>query len=392
VAQSQVQSATKNVNLVRQKIDADLQSAKDGVAQAQEALNSSKAALESAQAGTFSVKARQADVENARARVRQAEASLRLAQGNTTQDILKQQDVQQARDAVQQAQATVDYNRAQLDKTVIKSPITGTVLQLASQQGETLAAGLSAPTLIIVADLSRLQVDAFVDETDIGKIHVGQGADITVDAFAKRVFKGHVAKIASGSTIQQGVITYDVTIALDGIRKGEGGAGGRQGRRGKPGQAGAAAGGPGVGPGAEAGSRSAAADNAGGGRPAGNPMQMLKPDMTASVTIQTGVRKDVLLVPSEAVKVGKRGTTVTLLTKQDGKDVPTPTKVKTGGSDGTFTEIREGVKEGDKVVLAGLDQGPKGFGPQSPFGPAGGNRGGGAGGGGGGGGGRRGGG
>ena len=106
-------------------------------------------------------------------------------------------------------------------------------------------------------------------------------------------------------------------------------------------------------------------------------MRMLKPDMTASVTIQTGIRKDVLLVPSEAVKVGKRGITVTLLTKQDGKDAPTPTKVTTGGSDGTFTEIREGVKAGDRVVLAGLDQGQKGFGPQSPFGPSGGQRGGG---------------
>jgi multidrug efflux pump subunit AcrA (membrane-fusion protein) len=104
-----------------------------------------------------------------------------------------------------------------------------------------------------------------------------------------------------------------------------------------------------------------------------NPMQMLKPDMTASVTIQTGVRKDVLLVPAEAVKVGKRGTTVNVITKVDGKDTPTPTKVRTGGSDGTFTEIREGLKEGDKIVLAGLEQGQR-FGPQSPFGPSGGNR------------------
>ena len=110
-------------------------------------------------------------------------------------------------------------------------------------------------------------------------------------------------------------------------------------------------------------------------------MQMLKPDMTANVTIQTGVRKDVLLVPAEAVKVGKRGTTVTVLTKVDGKDTPAPTKVRTGGSDGTFTEIREGLKEGDRIVLAGLEQGPRGFGPQSPFGPSGGNRSGGGGGG-----------
>lgn len=378
VAQSQVQSATQNVALVKEKVNADLQSAKDEVAQAQEALNSTKAALVSAQAGTYQDKARLADVANARAHVGQLEAALRTAEANTTQDILKQQDVQQAREAVAQAQGQVDYNRAQLNKTVIKSPISGTVLQLASQQGETLAAGLSAPTLIIVADLNRLQVDAFVDETDIGKIRLGQEADITVDAFPKRVFKGHITKIASGSTIQQGVITYDVTIALDGIRRqsagepgGSGGPGGQAGGRTR------GAGGRGGGTGRAAGNGGSAPEpGGGGGRSGGNPMQMLKPDMTASVTIQTGIRKDVLLVPSEAVKVGKRGITVNTLAKQpDGKMAPTPVKVKTGGSDGTFTEIRDGLKEGDTVVLAGMDQGQRGFGPQSPFGaqrPAGG--------------------
>ncbi len=381
VAQSQVQSATQNVNLVREKVAADTQTAKDEVSQAQEALNSARAGLVAAQAGTYSDTAKLADVANARAHVRQLEAALRMAQGNTAQDVLKQQDVVQAQEAVRQAQATVDYNRAQLRKTVIKSPITGTVLQLASQQGETLAAGLSAPTLIIVADLNRLQVDAFVDETDIGKIRVGQEGDVTVDAFPKRTFKGHVTKVASGSTIQQGVITYDVTIALDGVRREETATppargphtgGGSRTRGGARSVAGA--------PGGGGGRPVAGAASGGGGRLGANPMQLLKPDMTASVTIQTGVRKDVLLVPSEAVKVGKRGITVTVLTRQaDGKEAPTPIKVKTGGSDGTFTEIRDGLKENDKVVLAGLDQGQRGFGPQSPFGaqrPAGGGRGG----------------
>ena len=374
VAQSQIQAAQQNVNLVREKVTADLSAATDQVASAKEAVNSAQAALVSARAGTYTVAARNADVINAQAKVRQTEAALRTAQANAAQDILKSQDVIQAEEAVRQSQAQVDYNQAQLNKTLIKSPITGTVLQLASQQGETLAAGLSAPTLIIVADLNRLQVDAFVDETDIGKIKVGQEADITVDAFAKRVFKGHVTKVASGSTIQQGVITYDVTIALEGIRKqvatapggrAASGAAGARGPRGAGRPAGGAGGGPALDPAAGRGGA-----GGGAGAPGGNPMKLLKPDMTASVTIQTGVRKDVLLVPSEAVKVGKTGTTVTLLQKgPDGKDAPVPTKVKTGGSDGTFTEIRDGVKDGDRVVLAGLEANGRRFGPQSPFGP-----------------------
>lgn len=381
VAQSQVQAAIQNLNLVKEKVAADLQSARDQVTQAQQAVESARAALESARAGSFQDKARLADVENARARVRQAEAALRLAQGNTTQDVLKTQDVQQAVEAVKTAQANVDYQRAQLDKTIIRSPISGTVLQLASQQGETLAAGLSAPTLIIVADLNRLQVDAFVDETDIGKIKLGQEADITVDAFPKRVFKGHVTKIASGSTIQQGVITYDVTIALEGVKRKDDGGGGRRGG-GRHGGADQTAGASPDGTNASAAAVDAASGDGNGGRRGdGNPMKMLKPDMTASVTIQTGTRKGVLLVPAEAVKVGKRGITVLTLQKQDGKMTPTPTKVKTGASDGTFTEIRDGLKENDTIVVAGADQGPR-FGPQSPFGPSGGGRPGGGGGGG----------
>src|SRR5205085_8184992 len=188
VAQSQQTAAEQNVQLVKEKVSADLQSAQDQVTQAQQNVEAARAALTSAQAGTYQDKAKLADVENARAQVRQAEASLKTAMGNTTQDVLKQQDVQQAQEAIRVAQAQVDYNKAQLDKTYIRSPISGTVLQLASQQGETLAAGLSAPTLIIVADLKRLQVDAFVDETDIGKVKLGQEADITVDAFPKRTF------------------------------------------------------------------------------------------------------------------------------------------------------------------------------------------------------------
>lgn len=329
VDQSLVTAARQSVQLIREKVTADLQSAKDQVAQATDNVESARAALTAAQAGTYQDKSRQADVQNARAQVGLAQAALRTARGNVAQDTLKMQDVQAARDAVKMAQAQVDYNKAQLDKTSIRSPITGTVLQLAAQQGETLAAGLSAPTLIIVADLKRLQVDAFVDETDIGKVRLGQDAEIRVDAFPRKVFKGHVIKVASGSTIQQGVVTYDVAVALDKTK------------------------------------------------------QVLKPDMTASVTLHTGVRTGVLLVPAEAVKASGRGSsTITVATLKDRKQVLETRQVKVGASDGVSTEIRDGVKEGETVVLAGApDPKKKQMGPSSPFGPSQNRPGGGAGGG-----------
>jgi RND family efflux transporter MFP subunit len=325
ISKSQVSAAEQNVQLIKEKVAADLQSARDQVTQAQQNVEAARAALAGAQAETYLDRAKLADVNDAREQVRQSQANLSVAKGNTAQDILKQQDVAAAAEAVRQAMAQLDYNEAQMAKSFIRSPISGTVLQLASQQGETLAAGLSAPTLIIVADLNRLQVDAFVDETDIGKVRLGQEADITVDAFPKKVFKGKIIKIASGSTIQQNVVTYDVTITIDDKRR------------------------------------------------------QLKPDMTASVTVRVGTRQNVLLVPSEAVKVGVRGTTVNVLAKQDGKTDVAPRKVRTGASDGVNTEIREGLKEGETIVLAGMDNGQR-RGPASPFGPSGGRGGGGGGG------------
>jgi HlyD family secretion protein len=328
VTESQVKSAQQSIQLVKEKVAADIQAARDQVTQAQQNVEAANASLESARAGTYSDKAKQADVQDALAQIQRARTALNTARSNTVQNTLKVQDIQQARDAVKAAQAQVNYWRAQLDKTQIRSPISGTVLQMAAQQGETLAAGLSAPTLIVVADLNRLQVDAFVDETDIGKVKLGQAADITVDAYPHRTFKGTVSKIASGSTIQQGVVTYDVTIALEDTHR------------------------------------------------------QLKPDMTASVTLRTGVRKDVILVPAEAVKMGVKGSTVNVVVNQDGKNEVEPRKVKTGASDGVNTEIREGLKEGEIIVLAGMEDGRRRQGPSSPFGPNNNQRGGGGGGGG----------
>ncbi len=299
VNRSLILAAQQNLTLVQQKVTADLQSAHNLVTQSEQNVKTAQSALVAAQAESFLDAVKRADVGDARAFLNQSEATLTIAKGNSAQDLLKQQDVIQARDATRAAQQQVVYAQAQVDKTFIRTPISGTVLQLAAQQGETLAAGLSSPTLIVVADLNRLEVATYVDETDIGKIRIGQSATVTVDAFANQTFTGHVSKIASGSTIQQGVITYDVTISL------------------------------------------------------ANPTHTLKPDMTASVTIQTGKQTNVLLVSSDAVKIGTNGMTVNVLSQQNGHAGSTARAVVTGGTDGVNTEIKSGLKEGETVILAG---------------------------------------
>ncbi|HZT42211.1 MAG TPA: efflux RND transporter periplasmic adaptor subunit [Chthonomonadaceae bacterium] len=383
VNQAQVDSAQQNVALVRTNVAAGLQSAKDQVTQAQQNVASARAALTAAKAEPYLNASKAAAVNSARAAVGQAQANLQAAIANSANDVLKQQDVEQAREQLQASRDQVAYSKAQWDKTIIRSPISGTVLQMAAQQGETLAAGLSAPTVIIVADLSRLEVDAYVDETDIGSIRIGQPVDIKVDAFPQHTFTGRVFKIASGSTIQSGVVTYDVSISIDKTPHRFRGSRGGNKAGGFGNRANFAAGGAG-GPGMAAnGANQAGQGPAGGGQ---RRAPQLKPDMTASVTIYTGTRHNVLLVPSEAVKLGTSGATVNVLTKKDGKINIQPVRVRTGASDGVNTEIRDGLTEGQTIVLAGSLEGPggRGFGPQSPFGPqnrGGGNRGGGGGGG-----------
>lgn len=242
------------------------------------------------------IKARD-DIVTAKNTVASTKAALASALANTASNAIKLQSVAQSKAELQQAKAQVDYARAQYAKTLIRTPISGTVTTLAAQQGETVAAGLSAPTLITVVDLSRLQVDAYVDETDIGNVHLGQIAQVTVDAYPNKKFRGKVVKMASSATMQQNVVTYDTTVALE------------------------------------------------------NPKGLLKPGMTATVDILVGDREDVIAVPIEAVKSTKRGQVVYVL---EGNQV-VPHHVVTGISDDTYTEIIRGIKEGDTIVLAGYE-------------------------------------
>lgn len=271
-----------------------------------------------------------ADPQSAQEQLRQAEATLATARAGTAQIPIKSQQVIQAREAVRQSAAALALQQAQYAKSLIMTPISGTVLQLEQQEGETIAAGLSAPTLIIVADLDRLQADAFVDETDIGQVAIGQRAKVTVDAYPNRVFWGRVAKIASGSTMQQNVVTYDVTIALE------------------------------------------------------NSGQLLKPDMTATVDITVAEKNGVLAVPVDALKQTTAGYTVTVMNRgRDGKLTFKVVPVKIGISNGDHTEVLSGLQEGQTVVLSGqvpgmnTEQGGPRFGGPFLGAPRGGGRGGG---------------
>jgi HlyD family secretion protein len=197
------------------------------------------------------------------ANVQNAEATLELATANEirardlfAQEYVSRQELDSAVQAKKAAeaqlkltQATVEKDRANLAYSVIRSPVSGVVVDRSVDVGQTVAASLQTPTLFKIAqDLSKMQIDANFAEADIGSIRVGQTVHFTVDAFPNQNFKGVVKLVRLNPTTVSNVVTYDAVINVD------------------------------------------------------NPEQTLLPGMTAYVSIAVAERKDVLLVPNAALR------------------------------------------------------------------------------------------
>ena len=237
------------------------------------------------------------DYDVTAAQVRSAQEQLGLIREKYTVE-----DLQYAEAQVLQAKAALRIAEANLGYANIAAPMGGVVASVSTQQGETVTSGSAAaqaPTFVTIIDLNRLQVDAYVDETDIGKVRVGQEATFSVDAFPDKEFSGKVTAIYPKALIQQNVVTYDVVIAID---KREG---------------------------------------------------LLRPDMTTNTTITVAKREKVLAVPNQTVR-REDGDRVVFV--QEGERL-VRRPVKTGWKDKTYTEILSGLKEGERVVVGELENG-----------------------------------
>ncbi len=123
---------------------------------------------------------------------------------------------EQARAQVLQKQAAVQVAQTNLDYTTIHAPIDGTVVARNVDVGQTVAASLQAPTLFTIAqDLTKMQVYAKTDESDVGQIRPGQRVSFKVDAYPRDTFSGMVSQVRMNSTIVQNVVTYDTIIDFD---------------------------------------------------------------------------------------------------------------------------------------------------------------------------------
>ena len=196
--------------------------------------------------------------------------------------------------AVAEARANLAGMRAQLDETRILAPISGVVSTIVTREGETVAAGLAAPTFLTLIDLQRLETWAYVDETDIGRIRVGQKAHFAVDSYPDQPLDAEVVAIYPKPEIRDNVVDYIVVLGF-----------------------------------------SAQSD------------VTLRPEMTASVRIALEHKGPVLTVPRRSLH-SEQGRSYVLLPNGI---APTRRYVKTANRDDNNIEIIEGLSNGDEVLV-----------------------------------------
>ncbi|MCK5145673.1 efflux RND transporter periplasmic adaptor subunit [bacterium] len=248
----------------------------------------------------------EAATDNARINCKYAQLDLDRQKPLFKQNLISQNQLDLASKAFEinnaqykQAKANLTYAGVQLGYTQIVAPIAGVIATISTQEGETIAASFSAPTFMSIINLDRLEVWAYVDETDIGRIQVGHNATFTVDTYMDTDFEGTVTAIYPKAVIQDNVVNYIVTIKITDFKE-----------------------------------------------------KVLRPEMTTTLTIYLETREKVLTVPRMAVQ--RQNGVYMVAQIENGQPVQTP--VKTGWSSNDYIEIRSGLQEGDEVLLNNINR------------------------------------
>lgn len=194
---------------------------------------------------------------------------------------------------VRQRQAQVAQARIDLERTSIRAPVDGVVVKRSVEPGQTVAASLQAPELFVIAkNLSDMQVEASIDEADVGRVKLGQKARFTVDAFPGQNFEGEVRQVRKAATVVSNVVTYTVVISAE------------------------------------------------------NPQLALLPGMTANVQIATAHKDNVLKVPNAALRF-RPTNAVSPAPSGNRKSSPDRGRVWVVGSDGSPLSVEVGLGLGD---------------------------------------------
>jgi HlyD family secretion protein len=273
------------------------------------------------------------------AQLRQAKGDLASAQADVTlkrqnlerkkvlapQRAASQLDLDQAVAELAQAQANVEIKEAAVESAAanlgyckITAPVDGIVISRKVDVGQTVIAAMSTPVLFTIAqDLTKMNISADVAEADIGQIRPKERVDFTVDAFPDQVFHGEVVQVRKAPITTQNVVTYETIIAVE------------------------------------------------------NPEQKLFPGMTADVSILVAERTGVLKIPETALRYTPPDSVALekappsriesnqrlVYTLGDGPGQIRPTVIRTGISDGLFTEVANGLAAGERVIVSNLSSG-----------------------------------
>lgn len=295
VAQAKAQFEAAKANAVQDEIR------QQELEAALAALRQAEAQLEAAKANDALVEQRRAEVASARAALAQAEAAYKQALINAQQVQLREADIKTAKSQVQRALAQLRNARTQLADTIIVAPRDGVIIEKLVEEGTVISSGMSAfaqgTTIVRLADMSRVFVDAEVAEADIASIWVGQKVDVTVDAFPSEIFEGKVVRIDPRTTVEQNVVYVHVLVELD------------------------------------------------------MPDERLKPGMSATCEFQVERKEKVLAVPNEAIKEDENGRTYVEIAKRINPHPEIERRyVEIGLQGTTMTEIVKGLREGEVVV------------------------------------------
>jgi len=210
------------------------------------------------------------------------------------EEVRLKNDIRLQEAKIEKALANILEEETKLSYATVTAPIDGVVAFVSTQEGETVVASMSAPTFVTLIDLKKLEVTAFVDETDIGKIKDRQKARFTVDAFPKKFFQAEIREIHPKAVIKDNVVNYEVMLEIS--KKN---------------------------------------------------ISLLRPEMTANIVVTTGVHEDVLTIPRGAVKRSGKKSFAVMKTEVALSENP----IELGWRDGDAQEVLSGLNDGDHVGI-----------------------------------------
>lgn len=337
-----VESAREKMKTISAQQQAGVQSADAKVAQAKAALDSARANRVDVATKRASAQQAAASLQQANAQVQEAQAALTQAQANLANNTIKRDDIAYSNSVIKSNQASLTNAETTLAQTTVRSPSNGVVLSKAVSQGTYITSGQSlnsaGSTIVTLGDITRMYVQATVDETDLANINEGQDVEVDFDAYPGIPFDGKVARIEPLAVVNQNVTQFNVRVEIDNSSP---------------------------------------------------TFRLLKPGMNATCNFLVGQKDNVVAVPGAAIQTDDNGSYV--LIAKGGKTAPAdPTSglpadpgtlvgvktqhraIETGLEGDDATEVTNGLKPGDRIVVQTIAPAATPQAGGSPFGGRGG--------------------